>query len=82
MDSLSTHSCDGEFPSPCGPPKSWSQKYERQLLHPKTLCANLQGLDEKSVATILKCVLQGVEHLHKHGIIHRDIKVGQCAKTQ
>ena len=38
----------------------------------------LQGLEEEMVATIALDVLKGLDYMHAHSMLHRDVKVRIC----
>ena len=37
-----------------------------------------QGLEEEMVATIALDVLKGLDYMHAHSMLHRDVKVATC----
>lgn len=39
----------------------------------------LQGLEEEMVATIALDVLKGLDYMHSHSMLHRDVKVNICS---
>ncbi len=40
----------------------------------------MQGLEEEMVATIALDVLRGLEYMHSHSMLHRDVKVSTWKK--
>ncbi len=51
------------------------QKKAGDLTDDDIMPCDAQGLEEEVVATVALDVLRGLEYMHAHSMIHRDVKV-------